>query len=364
LRPGYGHAYWALANLKTFHFSDDDLAAMREQLARSAPKAESGDPAIALEFALGAALEMRGQYAESFARVERGNALYRARIEYDPEVTTAYTKDSRALFTRDFFAAREGWGSLRKDPIFIVGLPRSGSTLLEQILSSHPEVEGTRELNEVPLIAQELDALRESADRIEYPRRLGMLAREQIENLAERYLSRTGAQRPRGLGRFVDKMLGNFSHLGLIHLMFPNASIIDARRHPMACAFSCFKQRFSRGMNFSYEQSELGRYYRDYASLLAHMDEVLPGRIYRIYYERLVADPENEVRRLLGHLGLPWNSACLRFYENRRLVQTISSEQVRQPLYADAVDQWRRFETWLEPLREELGELVAKYPAS
>jgi Sulfotransferase family len=335
---------------------------LQHHSAGSRPTAQMGDPAVALEFALGTALERRESYAEAFTHYERGNRWQRAAIEYDSEITAAYTRRSKETCAREFFAARVGWGSVRNDPIFIVGLPRSGSTLLEQMLASHPQVEGTRELFEVPLIAQELDAEGRQNGTGEYPERLGKLSREQIEAAAQRYLRNTAAHRPRGTSRFVDKMLGNFSHLGLIHLMFPRSAIIDARRHPLGCTFSCYKQRFSRGMNFSYEQRELGRYYRDYADLLAHWDQVLPGRIYRLHYERLIADPETELRRLLEYCGLPWDAGVLKFHENRRVVQTISSEQVRKPLYTDAIDQWRHFEPWLTPLREELAELIAAYP--
>ena len=356
LLPDSGEAYWALADLKTYVFSDLDLDTMRVISARG----NSGAP---IEFALGKALEDRGRYAESFEHYRRGNERHRATIEYSAEDTSHYVQRCKAIFTPDFFAQRAGWGSDRADPIFIVGLPRSGSTLLEQILASHLQIEGTRELPDVPLMVRELAAMASEQDPVEYPERIGTLEKAQVEALAQRYLQRTQAHRPLNRPRFVDKMLGNFSHLALVHLMFPHARIIDARRHPMACAFSCFKQLFARGMNYSYEQSELGRYYRDYVELMAHMEAVLPGGVYRVHYEQLIADPETEVRRLLEFCGLSWDEACLKFYDNRRVVQTISSEQVRRPLYSDAVDQWRHFEPWLGPLQAELAELIAAYPA-
>jgi tetratricopeptide (TPR) repeat protein len=354
--PASGEAYWALADLKTYRLSDEDLQAMRTI---------SGDdaaPGASLEFALGKAMEDRGQYAEAFEHYRLGNARKRASIEYSAEDTSAYVRKAKETFTREFFMQRAGWGSDRCDPIFIVGLPRSGSTLLEQILASHPQVEGTRELPDIPLMALELAAIASAQGPSEYHEQVGKLTREDFERLSQRYLHRTQAHRPRQLPRFVDKMLGNFSYLELVHLMFPNARIIEARRHPMACTFSCFRQHFARGMNYSYEQSELGRYYRDYAELLKHMESALPGRLYRLHYERLIADPEAEVRRLLEYCDLPWDEACLRFYDNPRVVQTISSEQVRQPLYADAVGQWRHFDPWLGPLRNELIDLIAAYP--
>ena len=355
LLPDSGEAYWALANLKTYRFSDQDLAAMHQIISR-------GSAGASIEFALAKALEDRGRYAESFEHYHHGNDQQRATIDYSAEDTSHFVQRSKAAFTREFFAQRAGWGSDREDPIFIVGLPRCGSTLLEQILASHPQIEGTRELPDVPLMAQELAAMRSEQDPVEYPERVGALKQVQLSALAQRYLQRTQAHRPLNRPRFVDKMLGNFSHLALVRLMFPNARIIDARRHPMACAFSCFKQLFARGMNYSYEQSELGRYYRDYADLMSHMESVLPGGLYRVHYEQLIADPETQVRRLLEYCGLPWDEGCLKFYDNPRVVQTISSEQVRRPLYSDAVDQWRHFETWLGPLRDELNELIAAYP--
>jgi tetratricopeptide (TPR) repeat protein len=355
LLPDSGEAYWALGDLKTYRFSDQDLEAMRAISARNGGGAS-------IEFALGKALEDRGRYAESFDHYRRGNNQHRATIEYSAEDTSHFVQRSKAAFTREFFAQRAGWGSDRADPIFIVGLPRCGSTLLEQILASHPQIEGTRELPDVPLMVRELAAMTSAQDPVEYPERVGTLEKAQLQALAQRYLLRTQAHRPLNRPRFVDKMLGNFSHLALVRLMFPNARIIEARRHPMACAFSCFKQLFARGMNYSYEQSELGRYYRDYAELMAHMESVLPGGLYRVHYEQLIADPETEVRRLLEYCGLPWDEACLKFYDNPRVVQTISSEQVRRPLYSDAVDQWRHFEPWLGPLQSELAELIAAYP--
>jgi tetratricopeptide (TPR) repeat protein len=357
LQPGYAEAYWALANLKTYRLGDEDVEALRAQIALSGQSGNAG-----LHFALGKSLEDRADFAEAFEHYVRGNALKRAELDYDAEATAIYAERCGALYSGDFFAARSGWGSTRNDPIFIVGLPRSGSTLLEQMLASHPSIDGTHELPDVPLMALRL-AARSDLDRgVEYPERLGLLPKEEFESMASRYLARTQQYRSAGTPFFVDKMLGNFSHLGLIHLMFPRALIIDARRHPMACAFSCYKQHFSTGMNFSYELGELAGYLKHYARLLEQFDQALPGRIHRVYYEKLVADPRGELERVLKRCGLPFDEACLRFYENPRVVKTISSEQVRRPLYGDSLEQWRNFEAWLGPLAEELRQLIADYP--
>ena len=269
----------------------------------------------------------------------------------------------RTFYSERFFAERSGWGSARADPIFIVGLPRSGSTLLEQMLASHSQIEGTRELLDLPTLAFGLLSGVTSPTESSFPERVGALRSADIENLAMRYLGQVQAKRQLAKPRFIDKMLGNWCYLGLIHLLFPRAAIIDARRHPLGCCFSCYKQIFVRGQKFTYDLSELGQFYRDYVLLMEHFDATLPGRVHRVYYEQLVADPEGELRRLLDYCGLPFEEQCLRFYENRRMVHTISSEQVRRPIYADSVDQWRHYEPWLGPLKEALGELVEHYPA-
>ncbi|GAC1676120.1 MAG: tetratricopeptide repeat-containing sulfotransferase family protein [Steroidobacteraceae bacterium] len=358
VRPQSGRAYESLANLKTFCFTREDLAAMQE-LAQSGIR---GADRIHVEFALGKALEDEGQFALSFEHYARGNALHRATIGHDADAMTTDVQRSKRLYSARFFADRSGWGTGRPDPIFIVGLPRSGSTLLEQILASHSQVEGTGELADIPAIALELTAGQNSAGRSEYLESVAMLGCQNVESLADKYLSRTKAYRPLGRPRFVDKLLGNFGNIAFIHLMFPHAAIIDARRHPLGCGFSCYKQLFSRELAFTYDLAEMGRYYRDYADLMEHFDAVLPKRVHRVYYEQLVADPEREVRRLLDYCDLPFEQQCMHFYENRRVVQTISSEQVRRPIYADAVDHWRNYEQWLGPLKNALGELVERYP--
>ena len=361
VRPQSGRAYASLANLKTFRFTGEDLTAMREQLAHSTTR---GGDRTNLEFALGKALEDEGDFAASFEHYARGNALHRATVGHDADAITADVRRSKAFYTPRFFAERAEWGSGRTDPIFIVGLPRSGSTLLEQILASHSLTEGTRELMDVPALADELSTHSNPAGHSDFLESLAALGRQHLEAFAERYLKRTQAHRLVGKPHFVDKMLGNSDYIGFIHLMFPRAAIIDARRHPLGCGFSCYKQLFARELGYTYDLSEFGRYYRDYAELMAHFDEVLPNRVHRVYYERLVADPEGEVRRLLDYCGLLFEQQCLHFYDNRRVVQTISSEQVRRPIYSDAVDQWRHYEPWLGPLKDALGDLVERYPGT
>jgi tetratricopeptide (TPR) repeat protein len=357
LRPGHGMAYWALSNFETVQFSLPDIENMQRQL-ELVPT--SGPDRTGLEFSLGRALEDRAEYAAAFEHYERGNRLARASFDYNPGAMSAFVQRFKNTFTQSFFGDRGHFGHAARDPIFIVGLPRSGSTLLEQILASHSGIEGTRELAYVPTIARELAGPPETAAR--YPENLASLSEAQAEALAARYLSSALKHRPLARPRFVDKMHGNFASLGLIHLMFPQAAIIDARRHPIACGFACYKQLFNPGMNFAYDLNELGRYCRDYVELMDHIDTVLPGRVYRLHYERLVGDTENEVRRLLDYCRLPFESQCLRFYENRRVAQTISSEQVRRPIYTAGLEQWRHFEPWLDPLKTALQDLVDDYP--
>jgi tetratricopeptide (TPR) repeat protein len=359
LRPGSGIAFISLANLKTFRFDRADLATMQQQLALPELRAEDR---IQLEFALGKGLEDAGDFAASFEHYERGNRLKRATFFYDPGVMTAEVQRSRQLYSTPFFAQRTGWGSRRTDPIFIIGVPRCGSTLLEQMLASHSQVEATRELFDLPTVAFELISGVAEPTPATFPERLGALGREALEALAVTYLERVQTKRPFGRARFVDKLLGNWCYLGFIHLLFPRASIIDARRHPLACGLSCYKQLFHRGQKFTYDLTEVGRFYRDYVGLMEHFDTTLPGRVHRVYYEQLVADPEGELRRLLDYCGLPFEEQCLRFYESGRIVHTLSSEQVRRPIYSESVGEWRNYEPWLGPLKAPLGDLVERYP--
>jgi tetratricopeptide (TPR) repeat protein len=358
---GFGEAWWSLANLKTFRFDDADIAAMQAQLAR----ADLGEThRLHFDFALGKALEDRARFADSFAHYARGNALRRAQVQYSAGENAARLRRSRDSFDAAFFAARAGMGCPDADPIFIVGLPRSGSTLVEQILSSHPQVEGTMELPEIIGLTRELRQRTANPQGSTYHDVLAGLDGDGLRALGERYLARTRVHRKRGAPRFIDKMPNNFAHVGLIHLVLPNARIVDARRHPMACCFSGFKQHFARGQHFSYDLGELGRYYRDYVDLMAHWDAVLPGRVHRVVYERMVEDTEGEVRALLDACALPFDPACLRFFENDRPVRTASSEQVRQPISKEGVDQWRHYEPWLGDLRDALGPVLDHYPGA
>jgi predicted Zn-dependent protease len=365
LEPTLGEAYWSLANLKTFQFAAADVEAIRAALVRTDLDDEDR---LHFEFALGKALEDAKDYADSFRHYTAGATLRQRLIPYSADETTRFVDRSIRLYTRDFFRHRDGAGCQATDPIFVLGMPRAGSTLLEQILSSHPDVEGTMELPDVTRIAKELVAeTRDEAPLDEgegqYFDILNALPVERFRELGERYLERTRVQRKSAAPLFVDKMPNNFLQVGLIHLMLPNARIIDARRHPLACCFSNFKQHFARGQSFSYSLEDLGRYYRDYVRLMAHMDAVLPGRVHRVIYESVVEDPETEVRRLLAYCGLPFDERCLRFYENDRAVRTASSEQVRRPIYRDGVDHWRHYEPWLDPLKAALGPVLDCYPA-
>jgi tetratricopeptide (TPR) repeat protein len=348
LAPGLGDAYWSLANLKVAALSRDDEAAIEDQLGRADL---DPDDRLHLCYALGKALEDRGAYAVAFQHYAAGAALRRRTLVYDAGESTAVVHRSTTVYTPAFFAARVGAGFPAPDPIFIVGLPRSGSTLVEQILASHSAVEGTMELPEIGLFAKSLA----EAGRGTYPGCVGGLGHADLRSLGELFLERTRIQRKLGRPFFIDKMPNNFWHIGLIRVILPSAKIIDARRHPMATCFSAFKQHFAQGQSFSYDLGDLGRYYRDYVALMAHFDTVLPGRIHRVIYEDMVEDTQAEVRRLLDYCGLPFEDACLKFHQNDRAVRTVSSEQVRQPIFRQGLDQWRHFEPWLGPLKEALG---------
>jgi tetratricopeptide (TPR) repeat protein len=359
LEPAFGEAYWSLANLKTFRFEPAEIATME---AKVADASVTDVDRLHLEFALGKAYEDAGDWATSFGHYAKANALQRARFRYDPEHNTERLHRLKATLTPGFFAARAGAGCPSPDPIFIVGLPRSGSTLVEQILSSHSRVEGTMELPEIIGMARELRAQSGSQEVGAYTEQLAALDAANLRGLGERYIERTRVYRKAGRPHFIDKMPNNFLHIGMIHLVLPNSRIIDARRHPLACCFSNYRQHYASGQRFAYDLADLGRYYRDYVELMAHFDTVLPGRIHRVIYERMVEDTETEVRRLLDYCGLPFEDACLRFFETERAVRTPSSEQVRQPIYREAVEQWRHYDTWLDPLKDALGSVLSAYP--
>jgi hypothetical protein len=325
---------------------------MRAQVARPDLAA---DDRLHLHYALGKACEDRGDHASSFDHYCEAARIRRAAIPYDAEDTTALVRRSKAIFTAQFFADRRGTGVPSKAPIFIVGLPRSGSTLVEQILASHSLVEGTRELPDIGFIAHDLGWMTHTPDEETYPGRIAALDGASLSALGHSFLEKTRIHRKLGRPFFVDKMPNNFQHIGLIHLILPGAKIIDMRRHPLGACFSTFKQHFAQGQAFSYDLTELGRYYRDYVDLMRHFDAVLPGRIHRIVYEDLVEDTEAIVRGLLDYCGLPFEEACLKFYQNGRSVRTVSSEQVRRPIFRDGIKQWQHYEPWLDPLKAALG---------
>ena len=350
LAPTLGETYWSLANLKTVPFARQQVAAMRGLLARDTLDVEDR---LHLNYALGKASEDAGDVEAAFGFYAQGARLRRGELPYDADQTSALTSRAEALFTAPFFAARAGTGSLSPDPIFVVGLPRSGSTLIEQILASHSAVEGTMELPDIVAIARDLG--RADGEGGAYPESLADLSPGDLAALGDGFVARTRIQRKLGRPFFVDKMPNNFQHIGLIKLILPRAKIIDARRHPLGACFSAFKQHFARGQAFSYDLNDLGRYYADYVRIMRHYDAVIPGAVHRVVYEDVVQDTEAEVRRLLGYCGLPFEDGCLRFYDNVRAVRTASSEQVRQPIFREGLEQWRKFEPWLAPLKTALG---------
>ena len=352
IRPSLGEVWWSLANLKTIRFDDDDIAEMTAALD---PPDLAEDDRFHLHFALGKALEDRGAAEASFTHYATANRLRRATLAYDADDISEHVDRSIALFTPDFFAARADQGCPAPDPIFVLGLPRAGSTLIEQILASHPAIEGTSELPDIPAIARRLGGRKSTSEPSLYPDCLAQLDAAALTELGAEYLDRARVQRTTDRPLFVDKLPNNWAHVGLIRLILPNAKIIDARRDPMSCGFSNFKQHFARGQGFTYDLADIGTYYGDYVRLMRHIDIVQPGLVHRVIHEDLVEDPDREVRRLLDHLGLPFDPACLAFHENKRAVRTASSEQVRRPISRDGLDQWRPFDPWLGPLKTALG---------
>jgi len=356
-RADFGDAYWSLANLKTYRFADAELECMR--FAEAAPATALVDR-YHLCFALGKAYEDLGDYAESWSYYERGNALKRAESRYRPELIERNTANQKKVCTPEFFERRRGYGAASTAPIFVVGLPRSGSTLIEQILASHSAVEGTQELADIPRFVLELQGRDPDFESPRYPGVLAQLRPEEYQRFAEKYLCDTRVYRT-GKPRFIDKMPNNFRHLGFLHLVFPNARIIDARREPMACCFGNLKQLFARGQEFTYSIEDISRYYRTYLELMEHWDAALPGAVLRVLHEDLVDDLEGNVRRILDFCELPFEPACLEFHRTERSIVTASSEQVRQPIFREGLDQWRRYETWLDPLRVALGDALVRY---
>ncbi len=359
-QPALGEAWWSLANLKTVKLDEADIAAMGAALA-SLDGGERTEDRFHLHFALGKAHEDRAEHAAAFGHYDQGNRLRRTLIVHDAD---AFSREiDGCIAALDVVAAAGDGGCPADDPIFILGLPRSGSTLIEQILASHSAVEGTMELPEMMMIAARLAA---RVDDGEFPSLSALytsLSPADRQRLGEEYLDRTRVHRKSGRPLFIDKMPNNWSHVGLIRLVLPRARIIDARRHPMACGFSAWKQHFARGQSFSYDLVEVGRYYRDYVRHMAAVDRVLPGAVIRVLHEDMVADTETQVRRLLAACGLPFEPACLTFWQTERAVRTASSEQVRRPIFTEGLDQWKGFAPWLGPLADTLGDVARLYPA-
>jgi tetratricopeptide (TPR) repeat protein len=358
IEPSLGEVYWSLANLKTVRFSDDDVAAMEAALAM--PDLVHEDR-FHLHFALGKAYEERQAHDIVFGHYALGNALRSTELKYDPDAFAGHIDKIMAGFTEELVAALEGQGHDAPDPIFVLGMPRAGSTLIEQILASHSMIEGTMELPDIPAMA-----LREGSDFGGASGWIGAVAEMKSEkrgDLGAEYIERTRIQRKTTKPFFIDKLPNNWVYTGFIHLILPNAKIIDARRHPLDCCFSNFRQHYAKGQGFSYDLAHMGRYYADYVRMMAHIDAVLPGRVHRVIHEKLLDDPEAEIGALLDYLGLPFEAACLDFHQNKRAVRTASSEQVRRPINRDGVDQWKPYEGHLGPLKNALGDLWKSYPA-
>ena len=356
LQPDFGEAYYSLADLKNYLFSDAEVAAMQKVL--QGPQA-GGNAAAQVNFALGRAFEQRRQYGQAFARYAAGNVARRRSAPFDAAAFEQKCLRVAATFNAEFLRSRADSGSTDAAPIFVVGLPRSGSTLVEQVLASHSAVEGTMELPHILRFVRELDQTLGGSDT--YPESVIGLSAERLTHLGARFIDETRIYRS-DRPRFTDKMPNNFSHIGLIQLILPRATIIDVRRHPMDTCFSAYKQHFAQGQSFTYDLEDLGRYYRSYLELMDHWDRVLPGKVFHLAYEDLVRDTEPSIRKLLAHCGLEFEPACLRFHETKRSVRTASSEQVRVPIYDSSIGHWKNFEAQLEPLRRSLGGSLARFP--
>ena len=355
-RNDYGDAYWSLANLKTYRFTPDEVLLMDEK--ESSTSTIITDR-IHLNFALGKYYEDSKLFDKSFVHYERGNELQQSQQHYKKEHMTDVLNLQIEYCNSALFESKKEFGHDAADPIFIVGLPRAGSTLLEQILASHSKVEGTLELPNIPALAYKLAGRKTVNETPDYPKNLSTLSAETLEKFGKDYLDETRIHRTK-LPHFIDKMPNNFRHIALIHLILPNAKIIDARRNPMACCFSGFKQLFASGQQFSYGLEEIGTYYKDYVEVMNHWDKVLPGKILRVQYEDVVSNLENEVTRILEYCNLPFEDNCINFHKTERNVRTPSSEQVRQPIYKSGLEQWKNYEPWLDPLKKSLGNIEIK----
>ncbi|MBV9569995.1 MAG: sulfotransferase [Alphaproteobacteria bacterium] len=360
--PVCAGAYWALSALKAFRFDESEVTRMEGLLRTTNLPAEDR---VRLHFALGQAYGDQMLYQKSFSNYAKGNALHYLGMKHAPEIMTGYVVRTREVLTQDFFRERANFGNPSREPIFIVGMPRSGSTLVEQILASHSQVEGTRELPELlATVSERLDMASSRKGSGLDPAILASLDRATAKMLGETYLQRSRPHRKFRLPFFTDKMPANFAYIGLIHLILPNARIIDIRRHPMACGFAIFTELFGGAQDVAYRLGDIGRAYRNYVAIMEHFDKVLPGKVHRIFYEHLVADPENEIRRLLQYVELPFEQNCLDFHKTERVVTTRSSEQVRRPIYKAGVDRWRSYEPWLGALKTALGDVLDTYPGA
>jgi tetratricopeptide (TPR) repeat protein len=356
-KPDFGEAYWSMANLKVFRFEAADVTAMEEQLARGDITANAE---VHFRFALGKAYEDAGDYDRAWHYYQSGNQRQRPLVSYDPVGFETRHEKIAEVFSREFFDSHRGAGFESAAPIFIVGLPRSGSTLIEQILASHSQVEGTQELSALGEIAVAVG--RFHRDRREYPEAVLELRDRDFRAFGQQYLEDTRIYRSTSKPRFTDKLPNNFSHIGFLHLILPNAVVINARRHPLDSCLGSYKQLFGKGQHFTYDMQELGLYYRQYHETMKHWHRVLPGKVLDVHYEDTVLDFESQVRRILAHCGLRFEESCLRFHETEREIRTASSEQVRQPLYARSLGAWRRYEKHLAPWKEELADVIAELP--
>jgi tetratricopeptide (TPR) repeat protein len=358
IEPSLGEVWWSLANLKTVKFDEADMVAMQAALAKPGL---SDEDRFHLDFALGKAFDDAQMPERAFAHYVAANQLRSQSLEYDPQVVSNHVDAIVARFTPEFIAAHAGQGHEAPDAIFILGMPRAGSTLVEQILSGHSAIEGTMELPDMPAIA-----MREGkgSGAAAWVKAVAEMPTERFAELGAEFIERTRIQRKSDKPYFIDKLPNNWLYIGLIHLILPHAKIIDARRHPLDCCFSNYRQHFAKGQAFSYDLADMGRYYADYVRLLAHFDAVLPGRVHRVIHEALVDSPETEIRTMLDYLGVPFEETCLNFHQNSRAVRTASSEQVRRPINRDGMEQWKPYEQWLGPLKDALGPVVEAYPGS
>ena len=362
IKPDYGDAYWSLANAKSYKFTDAEISCMLDALAADSTENEDR---IQISFALGKAFEDKKDFESAFEHYDRGNQLKKADTHHHEKPLQQRIDSQIEICTAELFEAKKGLGLAAQDPIFIVGLPRAGSTLLEQILSSHSKVDGTMELHNILNLAKRLRGRNDEEDGTpRYPKILTEIEETYFKRFGQQFIDDTRAYR-QSAPYFIDKMPNNFFHIGLIKLILPNAKIIDARRHPMACCFSGFKQLFGEGQEFSYSLRDIGNYYRQYVKLMDHWDAVLPGFVHRVQYEDVVSDLDGEVRRLLDFCNLEFEDACVQYHKTERSIRTPSAEQVRQPIYKSGIDQWRNFEQWLHPLKDALGpEILERYPIS